>query len=108
MAHWKEHFKDCQEQLGNGWAVVHRWLDEFARIYRADDRVWMGHRVHRHHVEGVAEVKQKWGDEAARAAEIHIVRDEGGIPTREEIEKKYGVTKESGDKAGHRDGAEAP
>ena len=89
MAHWKEHVKDCEEQLGKGWDTVHHWLDEFAKIYWP----WMGHRVHRHHKEGVEEVRQKWGDEAAKAAEIHILKDEGKIVDRLEIEKKYGVDK---------------
>lgn len=89
MAHWKEHAKDCEDQLGNPWFVVHHWLDEFAKIYYP----WKGHRVHRHHREGIAEVRIKWGDEAASAAEIHILKDEGDIPSREQIEKRYGVIK---------------
>lgn len=89
MAHWKEHVKDCKERLGNGWEVVHRWLDEFAGIYWP----WMGHRTHRHHLEGIEECRKKWGDEAAKAAEIHIQKDEGDIPSKEDIEKRYGVKK---------------
>ena len=91
MAHWKEHVKDCEQILGKGWDVVHHWLDEYARIYRDDFDMWMGHRVHRHHLEGVEEVRAKWGDEAAKAAEIHIRKDEGDILSKEEIHKKYGV-----------------
>jgi len=87
MSDWKEHAKDCQDQLGNPWYVVHHWLDKFAGIY------WPAkiHRIHRHHKEGVDEVRKMWGDEAAEAAEIHILNDEGDIPTKEEIEKRYGV-----------------
>jgi len=90
MPHWKEHAKDCKEQLGKSWDVVHRWLDEYASIYWP----YMVHRVHRHHQEGVNEVREKWGDEAAKAAEIHILRDEGKIPSKEEIEKRFGVWEE--------------
>ena len=89
MSEWKEHAKDCYDQLGNGWDVVHHWLDEFAGIYWP----WKGHRIHRHNKESVEEVRVKWGDEAATAAEIHIKKDEGDIPTREEIEKRYKIEK---------------
>ena len=90
MSDWKEHVKDCQAQLDKGWDVVHHWLDEFAGVYWP----WIGHRVHRHHKEAVEEVRKMWGDEAAKAAEIHILKDEGNIPSKEEIEKKYGVNNE--------------
>jgi len=90
MAHWKEHVKDCELELGKGWDVVHHWLDEFAKDYWP----WMGHRVLRHHKEGIEEVRKLWGDEAAYAAEIHILKDEGKIMSKEEIEQRYGVKKE--------------
>jgi hypothetical protein len=90
MAHFKEHVKDCQDQLGKGWDVVHHWLDELAGVYWP----WMGHRVHRHHLGGIEEVCKKWGDQAARAAEIHILKDEGDIPSEEEIHKRYGLEME--------------
>jgi hypothetical protein len=92
MASFKEHVKDCEEALGkgHGWEVVHHWLDEFAKIYWP----WMGHRVHRHHKEGIEIVRSKWGDEAAKAGEIHILKDEGNISTLDEIAKKYGVSDE--------------
>ena len=89
MASYKEHCKDCREQLGKDWNVVHLWLDEIAKDYWP----WMGHRLHRHHKAGVEEVRQKWGDEAAKAAKIHILKDEGKIMSREDMEKKYGVDK---------------
>ena len=85
MASIKEHCQDCKEKLGESFKEVHYWLDEYARIY------WpkMMHRVHRHHAEGIEEVRLMWGDEAAKAAELHIIKDEGCIPTEEEIRKKY-------------------
>ena len=87
MPSLKQHVSDCKSQLGKGWDVVHHWLDEYAKIY------WplMVHRVHRHHREGVEEVRSKWGDEAALAAEIHIIADEGDLPSRKDICKRYGV-----------------
>ena len=85
MAHWKEHCRDCETVLGKSWDVVHHWLDEYAKIY------WPSklHRLHRHHAEGVEEVRQKWGNEAAAAAEIHILKDEGSIMSEEELRTKY-------------------
>ena len=33
MAHWKEHCKDCLDAgLSRDWDVVHKWLDEYAKI----------------------------------------------------------------------------
>jgi len=90
MSDWKEHAKDCKEQIGESWDIVHLWLDEYAGIYWP----WCGHRVHRHHKEGIEEVRKKWGDKAARAAEIHILKDEGKILSKEEIENLYKVKSE--------------
>ena len=90
MAHWKEHCQDCKDAgLSSEWDVVHHWLDEYAKIYRP----WQGHRIHRHHAEGVEEVRKKWGDEAALAAEIHIRKDfEGYLPKdRADVEERFGV-----------------
>jgi hypothetical protein len=36
------------------------------------------HRGYRHNKTGIEEVRKRWGDRAARAAEIHIKRDEEG------------------------------
>lgn len=84
---YKQHCKDCDEALGASWYIVHRWLDEYVGIYWPN----MIHRVHRHHKEGVEEVREKWGDQAAQAAEMHIKADLGcdEVPSREEVEKKY-------------------
>ena len=38
------------------------------------------HRDIRHNEKGVEKVRLMWGDEAAKAAEIHILADEGKIP----------------------------
>ena len=87
MADWKQHARDCEEILGNQWIVIHHWLDEYARIYFP----LKVHRVHRHHREGINEIKDKWGEEASKAAMIHILTDEGEILTKKEICKKYNV-----------------
>ena len=86
---YKTHCKQCEESLGKAWEVVHRWLDEYAGIY------WPSiiHRTHRHHREGVEEVRRKWGDEAAKAAELHIRADleSDEIPTEKEINAQFHV-----------------
>ena len=87
MSHWKKHVEDCEKQIGKGWDVVHHWLDEYARIYFPSKI----HRVHRHHREGVAKCIEKWGDDAGRAAIIHILEDEGKLLTKKEIHQKYNI-----------------
>jgi DNA-binding GntR family transcriptional regulator len=71
---YQEHCKRSKEKFGKNWEVVHRWLDEFAR------QDLTNHRRARHHKEGVAEVRKKWGEEAALVAEQHILDDMGFVP----------------------------
>ena len=92
MASWKQHAEDCYEILGNHWIIVHQWLDEFSKIYFP----FKIHRTHRHHREGIEEARKKWGDEAAKAAMIHILTDEGKVMSEEEINTIYGVDLEKG------------
>jgi DNA-binding GntR family transcriptional regulator len=81
--YYKEHCKECQEKLGKPWCAVHRWLDEFAKKDLAI------HRVYRHHKEGIEQVRKMWGDEAAEAARLHIMADEGRIPSEDEMNTLY-------------------
>ena len=57
------------------------------------------HRCHRHHVEGIEEIRNMWGDEAAIAAKIHILVDCWGIPSKADYENGWvnsnGFTEES-------------
>ena len=87
VMHWKYHAEDCQKELGNAWFCVHHWLDEFAGQYWPSK----AHRAIRHHREGVEEVRRMWGSQAAQAAEMHIIADEGCVLSEAAIEKKYGV-----------------
>ena len=87
MPYKKEHMQDCMDELGEEFPLVHEWLDEYAKIYWPN----MIHRVHRHHIGGVEEIRHKWGDLAARAAEIHILKDEGDIPSVDVIYERYGI-----------------
>lgn len=86
---YKEHCKQCEQVLGKQWGVVHRWLDEYARTSYPSK----AHRAIRHHKEGVEEVKKMWGDEAVKAAEMHIRADLecDEIPTEKEISEQFGV-----------------
>jgi hypothetical protein len=67
-----EHCNDCLNELGEEFEQVHVWLDELFRIKGP------AHRKFRHTTEGVETVRHKWGDRAARAAEIHILKDTPG------------------------------
>jgi len=87
MARLTVHKLDCVNYLGEGFEQVHLWLDEFAKKYPVEvfeDK----HRSFRHNKEGVEEVRKLWGDKAARAAELHIARDEFG-----EIPKTFRIGK---------------
>jgi hypothetical protein len=87
VASHADHCRDCELALGEGFAHVHAWLDEFQAEYGP------GHRPFRHHAEGVARVRALWGDAAAQAAEVHIRRDTGGIlPTCHEWRTRWGIS----------------
>lgn len=83
MAHLYEHCYDCERWLGREWKEVHLWLDALFAEYGT------AHRCHRHHVEGVEEVRQQWGDEAALAAKIHVIKDCWGLPSKADYENRF-------------------
>lgn len=78
-----------RRKVGKGWHCVHIWLDEYAKKYGG----WQGHRCHRHHIEGIEEVRKRWGNEAAKVAELHILSDFGFdyVPDEEFVHKYYKV-----------------
>ena len=76
MAYLHEHCADCRRLLVNEWKEVHKWLDALYKEYG------QSHRCQRHHAEGIEEVREMWGDEAALAAKIHIIVDCWGIPSK--------------------------
>ncbi len=79
---------DCLNYLGESYEQVHHWLDEYAKQYPVEI-FEEKHRSFRHNKEGVEEVRKMWGDTAARAAELHIARDEfGEIPKSFKIGEK--------------------
>ncbi len=68
---YEDHCKESNRILGKLHVEVHQWLDAFAgsRSYG------MKHRKKRHHLKGIEEVRELFGDEAAIAARIHIISD---------------------------------
>lgn len=93
MAHFDIHCADCEQILGQPFPQVHKWLD--ACFGMLGDK----HRKVRHHKEGVEEIRKAWGEQAAKAAELHIMKDYFGtiytdpaqvrmcIPTKEEAQR---------------------
>lgn len=75
MASLEDHCAIDERHLGRRLPHVHRWLDEFFV------KLGNAHRRERHHQEGVEDVRERWGSEAARSAELHIVIDMGHLPT---------------------------
>ena len=81
MPSFQKHCQDCKNELGEEFAEVNLWLDDLFATYGPN------HRDYRHHSGGVEEVRAKWGDKAAQAAEIHIKADcHGKVPTQKEAE----------------------
>jgi len=70
MAHQSQHCTDCQRLLGQTFAPVHAFLDQYATKYGG-----LGHRLLLHHRRGVELVAKRFGEEARPAAELHIIRD---------------------------------
>lgn len=71
MASFEAHCEQCVKEMGEAFPEVHLWLDTFF----GQEPYGTRHRHLRHHLEGIAEVRRKWGDKAAIAAEIHIRQD---------------------------------
>ena len=80
MAKFEDHCLVDEKHLGGPFPEVHKWLDHFARS------LGNRHRSKRHHREGIEEVRGRWGEEAARAAELHVMTDMGHIPTAQDWE----------------------
>lgn len=86
MAKREDHLFIDQKHLGKTFNEVHEWLDYYYKIKGGL------HRGERHHREAVEEVRQMWGDEAAKAAELHIILDMGHVPTKEQWAKRTSFT----------------
>jgi hypothetical protein len=82
MASYKQHCDECQETLDDPHGRVHKWLDEYFSVLGFGVK----HRDVRHHEDGIREVREMWGDEAAEAAKIHIARDFNGWVPKDSLE----------------------
>jgi len=71
MPNSKVHFDNCYKKFGNGFGKVHKWLDRNAGI----SYPMIAHRCIDHHLEGIERVREKWGDDAAEAALLHVKDD---------------------------------
>lgn len=67
----EQHYDNCLRELGKGWGNVHQWMDKHAGITFPE----IAHRCITHHQAGIEEVRKMWGDEAAKAAEMHVRDD---------------------------------
>jgi hypothetical protein len=58
---------------------VHHLLDQFAHY--PDMEFLSRHRKFLHHKEGIEYVTMRWGEEAGKSAEQHVIDDCGHIPS---------------------------
>ena len=65
MAARKDHLFLDMKHFGKQFNPVHAWMDACFRTHGGL------HRKIRHHKEGVEEVREMYGDGAAKAAELH-------------------------------------
>ena len=71
MATFEQHCAEAMQTYGKPYAEVHLWLDEFA----GKQPYGMRHRKKRHHLAGIEDARNLWGNEAAEAARQHIITD---------------------------------
>jgi hypothetical protein len=83
MASLAQHNSDCLKLLGESFENVNRWMDEYFNQYGPT------HRKFRHHREGIEEARQLFGDRAAKAAAIHVLRDCRQIPRKQDYDLGY-------------------
>ena len=81
------HCRDCLNMLGKEYREVNIFIDQFFA------KMGPSHRSVYHCVEGLVEIKEKFGNEGVEAAKVHILRDFEGdfdyIPTKLDVEKWY-------------------
>lgn len=74
MAMRKTHNEDCLRLLGNTYDDVHAFLDQMAAVF-PPPVFFDYHRSFLHNHYGARLVREMWGLEAFRAAQIHLMRD---------------------------------
>ncbi len=70
----EEHVEICLQKFGDRYKEIHRFLDQ----YFCDFGIW--HRRIFHHQEGLKLIEEKFGPDARKAAEQHIIDDIGHVP----------------------------
>lgn len=76
------HCQHSIELFGEPFPEIHLWLDEYFSTMGAR------HRRKRHHLAGIEEVRQIWGDRGAEVARQHIIDDlkqEGWVEGRDRL-----------------------
>lgn len=68
---FEEHCEESIRLFGQPYEHVHQWLDEFA----GRPGIGMRHRKKRHHLAGIQEVINLFGEEAGEVARQHIISD---------------------------------
>jgi hypothetical protein len=90
----EDHEAECVRELGSPFTEVHVYLDQFYKEHG------FRHRCKLHHKRGIELIRQQFGEEAAKAATLHILsdlaldgfpRDEELIPLDEEEFKRIGL-----------------
>ncbi len=71
----KRHGESCKAAFGRDFAEVHDFLDGYAEQFPRGE-----HRKLYHHRRGIALIVRMFGDDAAKAAERHILEDLGFVP----------------------------
>jgi hypothetical protein len=74
MAMIEQHIEDCMNLIGEPHVKVHRWLDEYAKLFSIsffNDY----HRTFRHNTYGLECIKGMWGYDAEKAGRLHLIRD---------------------------------
>lgn len=76
----EQHMKYDLERakLSRSYPEVHKLLDQFSHY--PDMEFLRRHRKFLHHVEGIEYVRMRWGEEAGKSAERHVLDDCGHIP----------------------------
>lgn len=71
MPNTEEHCKESIRLFGKPFTEVHLWLDALAE----SPDCGMRHRMKRHHLAGLEQVRRIFDEEAVKAARQHIIAD---------------------------------
>lgn len=70
------HVKKSRERTGKEFKEIHEWLDNCrCNPFEDYDNYPMQHRIERHNIIGLLEIKKMFGEEAYKEAKLHLVED---------------------------------